>query len=187
MRVIGGEFKRRHFNIPKNFKARPTTDFAKENLFNVLNNLIDFDGAVALDLFSGTGSISLELISRGCSQVISVEKNPTHHAFIQKTMEEIKTDRCVTIKGDAFKYIKKSTLQFDLIFADPPYQIYELPLLPELIFSQQILKPDGIFILEHGEKNIFTDNIHLFQMRIYGSVHFSFFRVKGKADAEQIR
>jgi 16S rRNA (guanine(966)-N(2))-methyltransferase RsmD len=183
--VVGGELRSRRFDIPRTFKARPTTDFAKENLFNVLSNLMDFDGAVALDLFSGTGSISLELVSRGCSQVISVEKDPLHHSFIREVMERVKTDHCVTIRGDAFKFIKRCSTQFNLIFADPPYQMSGLALLPELIFSRQLLMPEGIFVLEHGDKSRFTDNPNFFQMRVYGAVHFSFFRAKGKANEEQ--
>ena len=127
MRVISGIYKRRRFDVPHTFKARPTTDFAKENLFNVLNNYIDFeDGITALDLFAGTGSISIELVSRGCDQVISVEKDPQHHAFISKVMREVKTDKCIPLRADVFKYIEKSGLQFDFIFADPPYALKEL-------------------------------------------------------------
>jgi len=107
MRVISGIYKRRRFDVPRTFKARPTTDFAKENLFNVLNNYIDFEeGVSALDLFAGTGSISIELVSRGCDRVISIEKEPAHHAFISKIMKEVKTDKCLPIRGDVFKFIK---------------------------------------------------------------------------------
>lgn len=102
MRVISGIYKRRRFDVPHTFKARPTTDFAKENLFNVLNNYIDFEGTTVLDLFAGTGSISIELVSRGCERVISVEKDPQHHAFICKVMNEVKTDKCLPLRGDVF-------------------------------------------------------------------------------------
>ena len=125
MRVISGIYKHRHFNIPKTFKARPTTDFAKENLFNVLNGYLDFEGLSALDLFSGTGSISIELISRGCEQVISIEKDRQHHLFIKKIMSEVKTDKCLPICGDVFKFISRNTSTFDFIFADPPYALQE--------------------------------------------------------------
>ena len=108
MRVISGIYKRRRFDVPRTFKARPTTDFAKENLFNVLNNYIDFEeGITALDLFAGTGSISIELVSRGCDRVISIEKDPAHHSFICKIMKEVQTDKCLPIRGDVFKFIKK--------------------------------------------------------------------------------
>lgn len=152
MRVISGIYKRRRFDVPHTFKARPTTDFAKENLFNVLNNYIDFeDGITALDLFAGTGSISIELVSRGCDQVISVEKDPQHHAFISKVMREVKTDKCIPLRADVFKYIEKCGLQFDFIFADPPYALKELASIPDLIFQYNLLKPEGIFVLEHGK------------------------------------
>lgn len=130
MRVISGIYKRRRFDVPHTFKARPTTDFAKENLFNVLNNYIDFEGTTVLDLFAGTGSISIELVSRGCERVISVEKDPQHHAFICKVMNEVKTDKCLPLRGDVFKYIERCNEQFDFIFADPPYALKELITIP---------------------------------------------------------
>ena len=137
--------------MPRTFKARPTTDFAKENLFNVLSNYMDFeDGIVALDLFAGTGSISIELVSRGCDRVISVEKDGAHHAFISKIMEEVQTDKCLPIRGDVFKFINGSHEQFDFIFADPPYELKELETIP--------------------------DHPHFIERRVYGSVNFSFFR-----------
>ena len=110
--------------MPRTFKARPTTDFAKENLFNVLSNYMNFEeGIVALDLFAGTGSISIELVSRGCDRVISVEKDGAHHAFISKIMKEVQTDKCLPIRGDVFKFINGSHERFDFIFADPPYEL----------------------------------------------------------------
>lgn len=130
MRVISGIYKRRRFDVPHTFKARPTTDFAKENLFNVLTNYIDFEGITALDLFAGTGSISIELVSRGCDRVISVEKDPQHHAFICKVMNEVKTDKCLPLKGDVFRYMERCNEQFDFIFADPPYALKELATIP---------------------------------------------------------
>lgn len=178
MRVISGIYKRRRFEVPRTFKARPTTDFAKENLFNVLcNNYIDFEeGVTALDLFAGTGSISIELVSRGCDRVISIEKEPAHHAFISKIMKEVNTDKCLPIRGDVFKFINGSREQFDFIFADPPYALKDLGTLPELIFKNDLLKEDGLFVLEHGKEHNFEDNPHFLERRIYGSVNFSFFR-----------
>lgn len=177
MRVISGIYKRRHFDIPRTFKARPTTDFAKENIFNVLNNYLDFEEcAHALDLFSGTGSISLELVSRGCGQVISVEKDRDHHAFICKIMREVKTDRCIPIRGDVFKFIQTTKQQFDLIFADPPYELPGLETLPDLIFENNLLKGNALFVLEHGKQNNFETHPHFLERRTYGSVNFSLFR-----------
>ena len=139
--------------MPRTFKARPTTDFAKENLFNVLSNYMNFEeGIVALDLFAGTGSISIELVSRGCDRVISVEKDGAHHAFISKIMKEVQTDKCLPIRGDVFKFINGSHERFDFIFADPPYELKELETIPDLIFKNNLLKEDGLFVLEHGKK-----------------------------------
>ena len=176
MRVISGIYKRRRFDVPKNFKARPTTDFAKENLFNVLSNRIDFEDSVtALDLFAGTGSISIELVSRGCDKVISVEKDPQHYSFICKVMQEVKTDKCLPIRGDVFKFIDSTREKFDFIFADPPYALPDLKDIPDLIFEKGLLKEDGLLVLEHGKDHNFKGHPHFVEERHYGSVHFSFF------------
>lgn len=182
MRIITGEYKGRHFDIPKSFKARPTTDFAKENIFNVMNGYIDFEDAVALDLFSGTGSISLELVSRGCSHVISVEADKDHHAFIRQCLNKIGTDKCIPIRGDVFRFIKGCRQQFDFIFADPPYALPELQKIPSLIFEHNLLKPEGVFVFEHGKKDDFSDNPYFVERRAYGSVNFSVFILKQEAD-----
>lgn len=176
MRVISGIYKRRRFDIPKSFKARPTTDFAKENLFNVLSNYMDFDDITALDLFAGTGSISLELISRGAAHVVSVEKEPSHFAFICKVMDEVKTDKSFPVRGDVFKFLEKTGESFDFIFADPPYDLKNLETIPDYIFNRSLLKEDGLFVLEHGKDHSFDDNPHFLEKRAYGSVNFSFFR-----------
>lgn len=184
MRIISGIYKRRRFDVPHTFKARPTTDFAKENLFNVLcNNYIDFeDHITALDLFAGTGSISMELVSRGCDRVISVEKAPQHLAFISQIIRELKTDKCFPIRADVFKYIEKSHEQFDFIFADPPYALKDLESIPKRIFESGILKEDGLLVLEHGKDNHFEEDPHFIERRVYGSVNFSFFKAKEKID-----
>ncbi|KAA6336527.1 Ribosomal RNA small subunit methyltransferase D [termite gut metagenome] len=177
MRVISGMYKGRRFEMPRTFKARPTTDFAKENLFNVLFNYIDFnDGLSALDLFAGTGSISIELVSRGCERVISVEKDKAHHAFICKVMDEVKTDKCLPIRGDVFRFINSTREAFNFIFADPPYDLPLLDTIPELIFKNGLLKEEGLFVLEHGKNMDFSAQTHFVEKRIYGSVNFSFFR-----------
>lgn len=177
MRIIGGEYKRRRFEIPKTFKARPTTDFAKENLFNILVNHLDFeDGLTALDLFAGTGSITIELLSRGCSKVVSVEKENAHFSFINKVVRELKTDKCFPLRGDVFRFITGCKQQFDFIFADPPYDLIELESIPDLIFQYNLLKDDGIFVLEHGKNSNFENHPHFFDRRAYGSVNFSFFK-----------
>lgn len=163
--------------MPHSFKARPTTDFAKENLFNVLSNRIDFeDGVTALDLFAGTGSITVELLSRGCDKVVSVERDRDHYAFICKIVGELKCDRCVTVRGDVFKFISGGRGEFDFIFADPPYALEELETIPDLIFSRGLLREDGLFVLEHGKQNNFESHPHFVERRVYGSVNFSFFK-----------
>ncbi len=176
MRIITGKYKGRHFDIPHTFKARPTTDFAKENIFNVLNGYIDFEGAVALDLFSGTGSISLELLSRGCSQVISVEADKDHHAFIRKCLNKLNDENCIPLRGDVFRFIKSCHTQFDLIFADPPYTLENLPQIPALVRESGILKPEGVFVFEHGKTYSFENEPGFVEHRSYGSVNFSIFQ-----------
>ena len=175
MRIITGIYKGRHFDIPRTFKARPTTDFAKENIFNVLNGYLDFDGAVALDLFSGTGSISLEMLSRGCSQVISVEADRDHHAFIKQCLKKLGADNCIAIRGDVFRFMKGCRQQFDFIFADPPYALKELPQIPDMVFEHDLLKPGGFFVFEHGKQNDFSAHPRFLEHREYGSVNFSLF------------
>ena len=192
MRIITGKYKGRHFDIPRTFKARPTTDFAKENIFNVLTQYIDFEGAEALDIFSGTGSITLELLSRGCSRVVSVELDRDHHRFIQQCLQKLISQGdgsfvtseisqknrppVIPLRGDVFRYIKSCKQQFDFIFADPPYALKELPTIPSLIFERGLLKEDGILVFEHGKDNDFSGDPHFVEHRSYGSVNFSIFR-----------
>jgi 16S rRNA (guanine(966)-N(2))-methyltransferase RsmD len=175
MRIITGKYKGRHFDIPRSFKARPTTDFAKENIFNVLVQYIDFEGATALDLFSGTGSISLELASRGCSQVISVEMDRDHHRFIQQCLQKLGQPSVQPLRADAFRFIKSCKQPFDFIFADPPYALKELPQIPDLVIGGGLLKEGGIFVFEHGKEHDFSHHPHFIEHRSYGSVNFSLF------------
>ncbi len=185
MRIITGRYKGRHFDIPRSFKARPTTDFAKENLFNVLNGYLDFENATALDLFSGTGSITLELLSRGCTQVVSVEADRDHHAFIKQCLKKIGCDNCVAIRGDVFRFLRSCHQQFDFIFADPPYALERLPEIPSLILDNHLLAPGGVFVFEHGKHNDFSQLPQFVEHREYGSVNFSLFRADdGAAEAE---
>lgn len=176
MRIITGKYKGRHFDIPHSFKARPTTDFAKENIFNVLTQYVDLEEAAALDLFSGTGSISLELLSRGCSTVVSVEMDRDHHRFICECLKKLGDVHCTPLRADAFRFIKSCKKQFDLIFADPPYALKELPTIPDLIFEKGLLTEGGIFVFEHGKDHDFTQHPHFIEHRSYGSVNFSLFR-----------
>jgi 16S rRNA (guanine(966)-N(2))-methyltransferase RsmD len=192
MRIITGKYKGRHFEIPRTFKARPTTDFAKENIFNVLMGYIDFEGATALDLFSGTGSITLELLSRGCSHVISVEADRDHHRFIQQCLQKLVSQGdgsfvtsamsqknrppVIPIRGDVFRFVKSCKQQFDFIFADPPYALKELPAIPDIIFEKGLLKEGGVFVFEHGKDHDFSQHPHYAEHRSYGSVNFTLFK-----------
>jgi len=175
MRIVSGIYKSRRFDIPKNFKARPTTDFAKENIFNVILNLIDLDDCEALDLFAGTGSISFELISRGCKQVVCVEKDFFHYEFIKKVQKELKTEALIPLKGDVFKFLADCRQQFDIIFADPPYALKELEKIPQIIIEKGLLKENGVFIMEHPKEYDFSNLPYFNQRRIYGAVNFSVF------------
>lgn len=176
MRIISGIYGGRRFEAPRNLQARPTTDIAKESLFNILQNRIDFEGIKTLDLFAGTGSISFELLSRGAETAVCVEMGRVQQMFIQKVAQELKIGRELQmIRGDVFKYLKTSSQQFNLVFADPPYALTELPQIPDLVFDSNILADQGIFILEHGKENDFSTHPHFVELRKYGAVHFSFF------------
>jgi 16S rRNA (guanine(966)-N(2))-methyltransferase RsmD len=176
MRIISGRLKGRNIYAPVDISARPTTDFAKEGLFDVLNNRIDFEDIEVLDLFAGTGSIGFEFVSRGCRQVVSIENNPKQCLFIKKISEKFEIDNLILLKTDVFKYITHTASRFDLIFADPPYMLENLKEIPDMIFSQQLLKTEGIFILEHSSKYNFSQHPHFMETRKYGKVHFTFFK-----------
>ncbi len=177
MRVVSGKYKGKHFDVPSSFKARPTTDYAKENLFNILSNVyVDFEsGPTALDLFSGTGSISLELLSRGCSQVVSVEKDFRHWQYLHRISKELGDRNWKPLHADVFKFIGRGGGPFDIIFADPPYALPNLAEIPNLIFEKGLLAEDGLFVLEHGKNLNFSEEPHFIEHRSYGSVNFSFF------------
>ena len=177
MRIISGIYGRRRFDVPSSFSARPTTDFAKENLFNVISNLLDLDGVDALDLFAGTGSISFELLSRGCRQVTSVENNRAHVGFIAKVAGLLKTDSLDLVRGDVFRFLATAKAgSYDFIFADPPYALPELPDIPSIVLEKDLLRPGGVFVMEHSKAYDFS-HLPLFdQRRVYGAVNFSIFR-----------
>lgn len=176
MRIITGLYKGRHFDVPRSFKARPTTDFAKENIFNVLQGYIDFEDATALDLFAGTGSISLELVSRGCKQVVSVEADRDHANFIRQCFKKLNEDRDILVRGDVFRFLKSCHQKFDFIFADPPYALEDLAKIPDLVLNGELLNEDGIFVFEHGKNHDFSAHPRFLEHRSYGSVNFSLFR-----------
>ena len=174
MRIIGGKFRSKRFRAPKNITARPTTDFAKEALFNILSNKYDFEDLIVLDLFAGIGSISLEFASRGSEDITVVEKDRKHIQFINKMIEELGLfDSIHTIQLDVFKYFKTSTRQFHVIFADPPYSMEKGKEVPDLIFDNNLLLPGGTLIFEHQKKTIPPDNEFFVETRNYGNVNFS--------------
>jgi len=176
MRIIGGQFKSRIFRPAKNFKARPTTDFARENLFNILENRYDFENKKVLDLFSGTGSISFEFASRGCLDVTSIELDRFHHKFIESVIETLGIKRIVkAMNADVFKFISRTSERYDLIFADPPYELDRIAEIPNLIMNSNLLNNEGLLVLEHGKTNDFSSHPFFRELRKYGSVHFSFF------------
>lgn len=176
MRVITGIYKGRHFDVPRWFKARPTTDFAKENLFNVLRAYMDFEEVSALDLFGGTGSISLELLSRGCRRVVTVEKDRRHFSFIEQCSKKLGDAAWQPLCGDVLKFVERCGESFDLVFADPPYALPELPELPQRVLESRLLADGGLFVLEHGKDHRFDSHPSFVEHRAYGSVNFSFFR-----------
>lgn len=182
MRVITGKYKGRHFDVPHTFKARPTTDFAKENLFNVLRAYIDFETTTALDLFGGTGSITIELLSRGCPTVVTVERDRKHAVFISNCLRELKAENATLLCGDALRFIERGRKSFGLVFADPPYALPELPELPERIMRSRLLEDGGLLVLEHGKTQDFSARPDFLEHRTYGSVNFSFFRKKEEAE-----
>ncbi len=176
MRIISGQFKGRAINPPRNLRARPTTDFAKENLFNVLGNLVDFQECDVLDLFSGTGSISYEFASRGVRSVTSVEINSVHHAFIRRTASELGIKNLYAVKANAFLYLRSVTKSFDIIFSDAPYDLEGAEEIIRLVFEENRLSEEGFLVFEHSKGKDFSNHPNFWQQRSYGSVQFSFFK-----------
>lgn len=176
MRIISGSRRGRKIVPPANLTARPTTDFAKESLFNILNNITDLTDTTALDLFSGTGSISYELASRGVTHVTAIEENKMHVDFIKRMIAQLGFDDCISVvKTDVFKYLASCYAKYDLVFADPPYDLEKLELIPDLVLSRNMLKEGGVLVLEHPSTYDFSQSPHFFDHRHYGSVNFSFF------------
>ncbi len=176
MRIIGGKYRGRKIEPPAGLKARPTTDFARESLFNILNNRIDFEDVTVLDLFSGTGSISYEFASRGAREVHLVEQDMKHFAGIKRIIRDIGFDNVRAIHIDVKAYLRTCSVKYDVVFADPPYELPWLKDIPGLVTGSGIIKEDGFFVLEHPRSMRFSDHSLFFEHRNYGSVNFSFFR-----------
>ncbi|MCM1291260.1 MAG: RsmD family RNA methyltransferase [Prevotella sp.] len=192
MRIIRGKYGRRRFDVPHNITARPTTDFARENIFNVIENIEDLEDKTALDLFAGTGAVSYEFLSRGCREVTAVEKAAVQIGFIKSVKEKLGDENLRIIKGDVFKFVATASQSYDIIFADPPYDHPRFAEIPELILDSklvheaeideggEIISEGSLVIIEHSGKYNFSSLPGFVEQRIYGSVNFSIFRVTDK-------
>ena len=176
MRIIGGRYKGRRIDPPRNLNARPTTDFAREGLFNILNNRVDFETLCVLDLFSGTGIISYEFASRGAASVHLVEKDKQHISGIRLIIKELELENVRPIHIDVRAYLKTCSVKYDIIFADPPYDLSWLKELPDLIVHAGLIREDGFFVIEHPKGLSFSGHELFFEQRNYGGVNFSFFK-----------
>ncbi len=175
MRIVSGTCKGRIINPPAAFKARPTTDFAKENIFNVIANWFDIEELDVLDLFSGTGAISYEFASRGAKSVTSVEMNAIHQSFIKKTAENLKLPQIKSMRMNAFTFLKSCRLDYDFIFADPPYDLEGIDAIPDIVFQKNMLREEGWFVFEHSKAKDYSSHPNFQSKRSYGSVNFSIF------------
>lgn len=178
MRIISGKYGRRRFDVPKNITARPTTDFARENIFNVLENLDGFEDKSACDLFAGTGAVSFEFLSRGCNYVTAVEKSPIQAGFIRKVAETLADPNLHIVKGDVFRFIDECRRSYDYIFADPPYDHPRFDEIPALILDSALVAPGSVVIVEHSKAKDFSALPGFNQRRAYGSVNFSIFVIE---------
>lgn len=184
MRIVSGKYKGRAINPPRNLRARPTTDFAKENLFNVLGNVVDFEECDVLDLFAGTGSISYEFASRGARSVTSVEINAVHHDFIRRTAAQLGIANLFAVKANVFLYLRSCSKQFDVIFSDAPYDLEGSERVVEMVLGGDLLREGGVFVFEHSRKMDFSSVEGFWQLRSYGSVQFSFVKKSEKSIAD---
>jgi 16S rRNA (guanine966-N2)-methyltransferase len=178
MRIVSGKYRGRRLQPPVNLPVRPTTDFAKEGLFNVLNNTFDYESLTVLDLFSGTGSIAFEFLSRGAVEVTAVDSNHRCIDFIKKTAADFGASNLKAVKSNSFVFLKHMVAKFDLVFADPPYDLEGIESIPDLVFGSGLLAADGLLILEHSSRYKFEKHLNFEQHREYGSVNFSFFKAK---------
>jgi len=178
MRIIAGYHKGRVLHIPRNLPVRPTTDRAKEALFNICGNLFEFEEKSVLDLFSGTGAISFEFVSRGCEKVWAVDQNRSCTEWIKKAAKQFGMINLSVHQMDSFKFMERSIHSFDVIFADPPYDMKNIEDLPNAVFKNAILKSDGWMIVEHASQIDFSNHPYFFDHRKYGSVNFTFFQRK---------
>ena len=175
MRIIGGSLKGKTIAVPARYQARPTTDFAREGLFNILGNEYEFEDLKVLDLFGGTGAVSFEFASRGAARVYCVEMARENASFIKREAARLGLGNVTMVRGNVFDFLPICTEKFDIVFADPPYALDGLATLPDKVLSRDILHPGCYFILEHGDEHSFRDHPCFVKERCYGRVHFSFF------------
>jgi 16S rRNA (guanine(966)-N(2))-methyltransferase RsmD len=175
LRIISGKYKGKRFTPPKGFSARPTTDFARESLFNILNTRYDFDDLSVLDLFAGTGSIGIEFASRGSSPVTMVELNSKHYIFIRNSISALDLPGTSVVHSNVKSFLKGTKDKYDIIFADPPFNMAWLEEVPDLVLNAGIMKSDAIFIMEHPKSVSFNSHPLFSEHRNYGSVNFTFF------------
>jgi 16S rRNA (guanine(966)-N(2))-methyltransferase RsmD len=178
MRIIAGNLKGRRLNPPANLPVRPTTDMARESLFNILNNYVDYEECTVMDLFSGTGAVAIEFISRGVKEVTAVDINNACTEYIKSEANRLGLRNLHVVRTDVFDLLKRANRKFDIVFADPPYALEELSSLPDLVFEREVLTEDGIFILEHPREYSFEEHPRFWQHRNYGKVNFTFFAMK---------
>ncbi len=178
MRIISGKYNRRILRPPKNLPVRPTTDMAKESLFNILSNKLDFRGTTVLDLFAGTGAISLEFVSRGSSNVVAVDSNQRCVSWIREAAKSLDMSELSALRSDVFKFIERTGATFDIVFADPPYDMEGIENISAKVFEHELLNPGGYLIIEHPKHIDFSGDPWFTDHRKYGKVNFSFFRYK---------
>ncbi len=178
MRIISGTLKGRRLNPPANLPVRPTTDMAREGLFNILNNYVDYEDCSVMDLFAGTGAMSVEFVSRGVREVTAVDINNACTDYIKSEAQRLELRNLRVVRADVFDLLKRANRKFDIVFADPPYALEGLETLPDLVFEHQVLNDDGIFILEHPREYSFEEHPHFWQHRNYGKVNFTFFAMQ---------
>jgi 16S rRNA (guanine966-N2)-methyltransferase len=175
IRIVSGTHKGRIVHAPKNLPVRPTTDFAKESLFNILNNHFDFDEVKVLDLFCGTGNITYEFLSRGSTDVTCVDESYHCATFIKKTIEDFKLPKAKVVKAEVFSFLKSSMETYDIIFADPPFDMEKFDQISPIVFEKKLLRPSGWLIIEHGPTTDLSQLPHFREKRKYGNLNFSFF------------
>lgn len=175
MRIISGNHRGKKIVAPENLPVRPTTDFAKESLFNILNNYFYFDSIEVLDLFAGTGNISYEFAARDAVKVIAVDNNESCTHFIERTAQSLQFGQLKTVRNDAIRFLSTCKQAFNVIFADPPYDWNKYETIPQLVFENNLLCKDGFLVIEHAVEINFQTHPKFFQQRHYGKVNFSIF------------